>query len=297
MTHTNPRNLAPASLHGLRFDPTLRAVVDEFAALRLHDPSITDYATFARNPPSTVTIVDRARHHAEEAARFFALVQNTDRATVDLNLGQLYGLVQLNLIATVAVAIMPAHTGADRYARRQQGGAFLATLDDPTENELRHLGDIAYGLQDLDAASITQDAIAYASRHHGAPPPASQATMHVIEEQVTLRQWLHRTPDLPGLLEDARHHADMATCCTASLERDPLAPHDRDELAAAHEGALLQHVLALAAIALSQVHIDTTLVLDAADPAVTARPPVHAALLIAIAAGQHFRAMIAAHPY
>lgn len=297
MTHINPRSPAPATLHGVRLDPTLRAIIDEFAALWLYNPSIADYADFARNPPSIVAMVDRARHHAAEVARFIALVQNTDRATVNLQLGQLYGLVLLNMIATVAVAIMPAMTGADRYARRQQGGAFLATLDSPTENELRHLGEIAFGLADVDAAAITNDAIAYAARHHGAPPPASRATMHVIEEQATLRHWLQRKPDLAGLMEDARRHAEIATCCAASLDQDDLEPRDRDEIADAHEGALLQHVLALAGIALSQTEVDTDLVLDAAHPAVMTRRPTHAALLVAIATGQHMREMIAAHPY
>lgn len=297
MTHINPRSPAPATLHGVRLDPTLRAVIDEFAALRLYNPSIADYAAFARNPPSIVAMVDRARHHAAEVARFVALVQNTDRATVNLQLGQLYGLVLLNMIATVAVAIMPAPSGADRYARRQQGGAFLQTLDNPTENELRHVGEIAFGLADVHAAAITQDAIAYAARHRGAPPPASRATMHVIEEQVTLWHWLQRTPDLAGLLEDARRHAEMAAGFATSLDRDELEPRDRDELAAAHEGALLQHALALADIALSRAEVDTDLVLDAAHPEVTTRRPMHAALLIAIATGQHMREMIEAHPY
>jgi hypothetical protein len=121
--------------------------------------------------------------------------------------------------------------------------------------------------------------------------------MHVIEEQVTLWNWLQRKPYLAGLMEDARRHAEMATCFATSLDRDELEPRDRDELAAAHEGALLQHVLALARVALSQAQVDTDLVLDAADPEVTTRRPMHAALLIAIATGQHMREMIKAHPY
>lgn len=298
MTNSNPRgSLRPASLRGLRLDPTVRTVIDELAALRLHQPGIADYADFARNPPSVVAMVDRARHHAAEVARLIALVQNTDRAAVHLQLSGLYALALLNAIATVAVALMPARTGADRHARRQQGAAFVATLDDPEENELRHAGAIAFGRNGVDAAVIAQDAIAFAGRGHGAPPQPSRATLHVIEEQATLHHWLQQTADLPALLGEARRHAEMASRFEMSLDHDELGPRDRDETAAACEGALLQHAIVLAQIALSQAEVDTDLVLDAAHATVTNRPQLQAGLLIAIAMGQHLRTMIAANPF
>lgn len=298
MTNSNRRDSArPSTLHGLRLDPTLRAVIDEIAALRLYEASVRDYAHFYRNPPSVVAIVDRARHHAAEVARFIALVQNSARATVHLHLSQIYALALLNAIGTVAVALMPAKTGADRYARRQQGAAFMATLEDPGENELRHLGELAFGLTHVDAAAITQDAIAFAARGHGTPPQPSRATLHVIEEEATLHHWLQRKIQLPVLLDEARRHAEMASRFARALDEDELDPRERDENAAAFEGALLQHVLVLAEIALSQADVDTDLVLGAAHAAVATRPPAQAAVLIAIATGQHMRAMMAANPY
>ncbi|MCU4178628.1 hypothetical protein [Bosea sp. BH3] len=297
MTNSNPREPAPpASLRGLLLDPTVRAVIDELAALRLHQPGIADYAHFARNPPSVVAMVDRARHHAAEVARLIALVQNTDRAAVHLQLSGLYALALLNATATAAVALMPARTGADRHARRQHGAAFLAALDNPEENELRHAGAIAFGRNGVDAAVIAQDAIAFAGRGRGAPPQPSRATLHVIEEQATLHHWLKQTVDLTTLLDEARRHAKMASRLAMSLDQDELSSRDRDAIAAAFEGALLQHAIVLAQIALSQAEVDTDLVLDAAHTTVTNRPQLQAGLLIAIAMGQNLRTMIAANP-
>ena len=142
-----------------------------------------------------------------------------------------------------------------------------------------------------------KDAIAFAARGHGTPPQPSRATLHVIEEEATLRHWLQRKIQLPVLLDEARRHAEMASRFASALDEEELEPRDRDEIAAAYEGALLQHVLVLAQIALSQDDVDTDLVLGAAHASVARRPPAQAAVLIAIATGQHLRAMIAANPY
>jgi hypothetical protein len=296
MTQPHPRASAPESLAILKLNPTLRAAIDEIAALRLHRPGTADYAAFVRNPASVADMVERGRIHAAEVKRFVALADDTAPSVVTRNLGQLYALVLLNTTATVAVAIMPARTGADRHARRQQGTAFLQGLDNPEENDLRHLGEIAFGLTTTDALTITQDAIAFAGRGHGDDPETSRATVHGIEELATLRAWLKREVDMPTIFAEAQAHAAMADRLAASLDHAELHPQVRDEIVAAYEGALLQHVLALAELALAPVAIDTDRIFDAAHATVAMRPQLQAGLLIAIAVGQHYRAMLAANP-
>ncbi|MBX9875586.1 MAG: hypothetical protein K2X84_12060 [Beijerinckiaceae bacterium] len=296
MTYSQPGATATETLATLPFDPTLRHVIDEIAALRLHQPSVSAYADFIRNRPSVADMVERARLHADQVARFVALAQVSPPGQVSQHLGQLYALVLLNTTATVAVALMPATSGADRHARRQQGAAFIQSLDNPDDNELRHVGEIAFGLKDHDAHTVAQDAIAFAGRGHGEASPTSHATIHRIEDHVTLRGWLKRKADAGLLLAEARQHAVWAERFARSIDEDELHPQDRDEIAAAREGALLQHVLALAALALSPVQVDTDRIFEAAHASVATRARLQAGLIIAIAAGQHYRAMLAAHP-
>jgi hypothetical protein len=296
MTSPQPGAAATDSLATLKLDSTLRPAIDEIAALRLDQPRCAGYAAFIRNPASVADMVERARIHADQVARFVALAQVSPPGAVSQHLASLYALVQLNTIATVAVALMPATTGADRHARRQQGRAFIESLENPQDNELRHVGEIAFGLTGGDAQAIAQDAIAFAGRGHGEAVTASRATAHRIEEQATLRHWLKREIDADQLLAEARHHAVMAERFALSLDQDELHPEDRDEVVAAREGALLQHALTLAALALSPVAIRSDLILHAAHASIATRPQFHAGLLIAIAAGQHCRRMLAAHP-
>lgn len=296
MTFSQPGATATATLATLPFDPTLRPVIDEIAALRLHQPSVSAYANFIRNRASVADMVERARLHADQVARFVALAQVSPPGQVSQHLAQLYALVLLNTTATVAVALMPATSGADRHARRQQGAAFMQSLDNPKDNELRHVGEIAFGLNDHDAHTLAQDAIAFAGRGHGEAPPTSPATLHRIEDHVALRSWLKRKTDTGLLLAEARQHAEWAERFALSLDQDELHPEDRDEITAAREAALLQHVLALAALALSPVAVNADQIFEAAHASVATRAPLQAGLIIAIAAGQHYRAMLAAHP-
>lgn len=296
MTRSHPRAPAPESLATLQLDPTLRATIDEIAALRLHGPSIADYAAFIRKPPNVAGIVERARLHGDQVKRFVTLADGSPPGVITFNLPQLYALVLLNTTATVAVALMPARDGADRHARRQQGQAFIQSLENPEENDLRHLAEIAFRLNERDASQITQDAIAFAGRGHGEAQTSSRATLHTIEENVTLRVWLKRQTDIPALLKEARHHAMMADRFAVYFDQDELHPQERDEIAAAREGALLQHVLALAEIALASVPVDTDLIFEVAHASVATRAQLQAGLLIAIAVGQHYRAMLAANP-
>jgi hypothetical protein len=296
MTYSQPAATATETLATLPIDPTLGPVIDEIAALRLHQPSTSAYAAFIRNRASVADMVERARLHADQVARFVALAQVSPPDQVTQHLGQLYALVLLNTTATVAVALMPATSSVDRHARRQQGSAFIQSLNNPEYNDLRHVGEIAFGLKDHDAHSLAQDAIAFAGRGHGEVPSPSRATIHRIEEQVTLASWLKRKADAGLLLAEARQHADWAERFARSLDEDELHPQARDEIMAAREGALLQHVLALAALALSPVAVDTDRIFEAAHASVATRAPLQAGLIIAVAAGQHCQAMLAAHP-
>lgn len=296
MTQHHPRDSAPDSLATLQLNPTLRVAIDEIAALRLHRPCTPDYAAFIRNPASVADMVERARLHAAEVKRFVTLADDAAPSVVTRNLSQLYALVLLNTTATVAVAIMPARISADRHACRQQGMAFIQSLDNPEDNDLRHLAEIAFGLTTTDALALTQDAIAFAGRGRGDDVKTSRATVHRIEEHTTLRSWLKRQVDMTTIFAEAKAHAVMADRLAASLDHDELHPKARDEIAAAYEGALLQHVLALAELALAPVAIDTDLIFDASHATVATRPQLQAGLLIAIAVGKHYRAMLAANP-
>ncbi|MDP3602380.1 MAG: hypothetical protein Q8R85_14570 [Bosea sp. (in: a-proteobacteria)] len=293
---SNPRPSAPPiTLHGIELDPTLRPVLDEISALRLHNPSFTDYAAFVENLPSIVAMAERARGHADEVARFIALSSNSARGVVQLRLVQLYSMASLNAIATVAIALMPPRSGADRFARRQQGHAFLQTLEDPHDEDLRFLGELAFSLKDTDAAAITQDAIAFAAGSNEAPERAGRATSHRLEEQLTLSRWLNRETDVDALMAEAHRHGQMASRCATMINGYELEPREHHEAEAARQGAVLQNLLALAALALSKADVDTDVIMEAAVEGHTREQ--RAALLVAIAVGKHHRAMIAAIPY
>ncbi len=296
MTHSHPRDPAPPeTLHGLRLDPSVRYVTDELAALHIYDPSDADYATFFRDPPLVASVVDRARHHASQVQRFLALLNNSAHTIAPSQLSQLYALTLLNGIATVAAALIPARAGADRHAQRQQGAAFLGTLEDGKNNELYDVGEIAFGLHGIDAAVIAQDAIAFAARGHGEPSPTSRATLHVLEEHATLSCWLRRKTNIPGLFVEADNHAQMANRFAKALDEDEFSPRARDAMIAAREGALLQNAIVLAEIALSTADVDTDAIFETAHESLDRRVQAKAALLIAIAMGKHMRAMMAAH--
>lgn len=293
MTANQPRQPAPAaSLHGLVIDRTERAVIDELAALRLQDPSDADYAAFVKNPPSIAAIAVRARHHAEEAARFVAMVQNTNEATFMSHVGQLFGVVILNNVANIAVALLPARTGVDRHAKREQGYAVLGTLDDPYDNPLRSIGQIAFGLRRIDPVQVAHDAIAFAATSGRAPGEAGRATVHTLEEQATLNAWLSRELDADALEQESRRHVRAAIGFARSLRDDDLGPAEYEATSAAQEGAILQHLIALARIALApQVHNARARLQSACDQ-MTARPQARAALELALAMGDHLRSML-----
>jgi hypothetical protein len=240
MTAHQPRQPArAASLHGLVIDRTQRPVIDELTALRLQEPSDADYAAFIKNPPSISAIAVRARHHAEQAARFVDMVQNTNEATFRSHVGQLFGVVILNNIANIAVALLPARTAVDRHAKREQGYAVLGTLDDPHDNPLRSIGQIAFGLRRVDPVQVAHDAIAFAAASGRAPEEPGRATVHSLEEQATLNAWLARGIDADALMDEALHHVRAATRFARSLRDDDLGPAEYEATSASIEGAIL----------------------------------------------------------
>ena len=70
---------SPSSLTDLTFDDTPHRVIDELAALALHQPRAEDYIACVQNPPALAAITRHAKHHADEAARFVRLVARSDR--------------------------------------------------------------------------------------------------------------------------------------------------------------------------------------------------------------------------
>ncbi|KRE04918.1 hypothetical protein ASE63_25235 [Bosea sp. Root381] len=296
MTNAHPRQPANAGrLNNLVVDNTERPVIDELTALRLHDPSMADYAALIRNPPAIGAITARAKHHADQSARFVELVSDSDQEAFGEHVGQLVALALLNNMATLAAALLPALTGPDRHARREQGHAFIDSLDRPQDNPLREVAKIAFGMRDIDAAEIANDAIAFAAAGR-APAAPGQATLHDLEEQATLRGWLAAEINIGGLQQEARRHAQMAIRFSKSLRDDELGHADHDLTQAAREGAILQHAITLACLAISpKVPNARTLVQPISDE-MTGRPQVRAALELAMEMGDHLRQLAASYP-
>lgn len=296
MTNAHPRQpLHAASLNGLVVDNTERLVIDELTALRLHDPSIADYAALIRNPPAIGAITARAKYHADQSARFVELVSNSDQKAFGAHVGQLVALALLNNMATIAVALLPALTGPDRHAKREQGHAFIDSLDRPQDNPLRETAKLAFGMHKVDAAEIANDAIAFAAAGR-APAAAGRATLHDLEEQATLRGWLGREIDIDGLQQEARRHAQVAIRLTRSLRDDELGHADHDLTLAAREGAILQHAIALAGLAISPRVPGARDLVQRITDEMTSRPQVRGALELAMEMGDHLRQLAASYP-
>lgn len=297
MTNFNPRRPAhAASLNDLVVNNTERPVIDELTALRLHDPSMADYAALIRNPPAIGEITARAKHHADQSARFVELVDNSDQEAFGEHVGQLVALALLNNMATIAVALLPARTGPNRHAKREQGHAFIDTLDRPQDNPLREIAKLAFGMHKVDAAEIANDAIAFAAVGR-TPAAPERATLHDLEEQATLRGWLVRAIDIDGLQQEARRHAQMAIRFTQSLRDDELGHADHDLTLAAREGAILQHALALASLAISPNVPNARALVQPISDEMTGRPQIRAALVLAMEMGDHLRGLVAAKLY
>ncbi|WP_324131952.1 hypothetical protein [Bosea sp. (in: a-proteobacteria)] len=290
------RERAPATLRDLRIDRTLRPVIDELAAVTLNAPTLRDYAGFFSHLPAIVAMTTRAFQHAQEHERFIALTDGSDPDIFFRHVGQLHAVVRLNSVASIAVALIPARSGADRHARREQGHAMLRRLEEPETNELREVIEITFELGDIDADEVTSDILSYITRLLGTSTE-SRATVHRLEERDTLLHYLETQPDIGALVQDALHHGEMADCFRKSLRRRDLSPEDRRLTGAAADGATLQQRIALARLALATHLPDCDAALDHVYAAINESPPqVAATLILAISVGDRLRDMAAAHP-
>ncbi|AMJ59932.1 hypothetical protein [Bosea sp. PAMC 26642] len=290
------RERAPATLRDLRIDRTLRPVIDELAAVSLNAPTLRDYSGFFSHPPAIVAMTTRAFQHAQEHERFIALTDGSDPDIFFRHVGQLHAVVRLNSVASIAVALIPARSGADRHARREQGHAMLHRLEEPETNDLREVIEIAFELGDIDAEEVTSDILSYIARLLGTGAE-SPATIHRLEEHGTLLAYLEAQPDIDALVREAQHHGEMADRFRKSLRRRDLSPEDRGLTGAAAEGATLQQRIALARLALAAHLSDRDAALDHVYAAINDAPPqVAATLILALSVGDRLRVMAAAHP-
>ena len=290
------RGRAPATLRDLRTDSALRPIIDELAAVTLHAPTLRDYAGFFSHPPSIVAMTTRAFQHMQEHDRFIALTNGSSPDSFFRHIGQNHAVVRLNSVASIAVALIPARSGADRHARREQGHAMLRRLEEPETNELREVIEIAFELGDIDADEVTSDILSYITRLLGTGAE-SPATIHRLEERDTLLAYLEAQPDIDALVREAQHHSEMADRFRKSLRRRDLSPEDRGLTGVAAEGATLQQRIALARLAFASHLPDRDAALDHVNAAINKAPPqVAATLILAISVGDRLRDMAAAHP-
>jgi hypothetical protein len=290
------RRRAPALLRNLKVDSTLRPVLDELAAVTLSAPTLRDYAGFFSHPPAIVAMTTRAFQHAQEHERFIALASGGDPDIFFRHIGQLHAVVRLNSVASIAVALIPVRSGADRHARREQGHAMLRRLEEPKTNQLREVIEIAFELGDIDADEVTSDIFSYITRMLETATE-STATVHRLEERDTLRAYLETQPNIDALVQEAQQHGEMADRFRKSLRRRDLSPEDRGLTGAAADGAALQQHIALARLALATHLPDRDDTLDHVYAAINKAPPqVAATLILAISIGDRLRDMAAAHP-
>jgi hypothetical protein len=299
MKTIQPRQPAqPQTLDDLAIDMTPRVVVDELAALQLDDATTRGYARFSQSLPSIAAMTARAKHHADEAARFVTMVHHSDRESFNRNAYQLFAVTQLNNVGSLAIALIPARTAVDRHAQREHGYAVLGTLDAPEDNPLRRAVETAFGLTGIDAAEIASDAIAYAARRTTGQGTPSRATTHRLEERRALEDYMFQLPSTADLIAVALRHGEMAASYAASLDDGDLGPEAYELATAAREGALLQQHIALARFVMSTPNIDLIDAHASLRPAIASAPDrVRAVLELAETQGNHMRTMIASHPY
>lgn len=296
-SHHSRGSQAAATLSSLRIDDTPRKVIDELEALALHKPSSADYARFAETLPSPIALTRRAKHHADQSVRFIELVQKSNRTAFNDNAMQLFSVARLNVVGSLTVALIPARTAAERHAQREQGHAVLGTLEDGKENELYEVVEIAFGLDEADAAKIASDAIAYAGRKQDAAVRDSGATTHTLEERAALAQYLLSQPDAATLVVQALGHEAMEERLQATLDTDDLGPGEHDRIAAARFGAHLQMIIAIARLRLTHPQVDLDAYPALRDAVAKASPHEQGALILAGEQGKHLANMMAAHPF
>jgi hypothetical protein len=293
--HHDPAS-RPPSLRDISIDLKTRPVIDELDAMRLPQATLSDYAGFAATPISIVAMTRRAAHHAGQIKRFLALINPKDPVSMLLHLDQIQALLRLNGAAVIAISLMPAHSGADRHAKRQQGHAVLEALSEPARDSLRNVISTAFGLIGSDSAEIADDVISYASPMAEEKEPGG-ATVHRLGEGASLKSYCDRPPEIAALGQQAQRHGAMAKKFGEKLATRRLSRQEREFFSAATAGARLQQHIALAALALSPA-------LPAAGSALApvndgigeAEAQQAAALALAIAIGHRQRGNAVSHP-
>lgn len=298
MPNHQPRGPNTAlTLSSLPIDYRPGLVVDELEALAFHEPTRADYAAFAASLPAIPALTRRTKHHADQAVRFITLVGTSSREQFNEHALQLFAVARLNVVGSLAVALVPARTAVDRHAQREQGHAVLGALEDGVENALYAVARIAFGLDRADAAEIASDAIAYAGRKAEDAGGESGATTHCIEQRAALAQYLLSQPDADTLLAQALRHREMEMHFAASLACDDLGPEESNRTEAARFGAHLQMIIALARLRLTHPEIDPGKLPSLKKALAEASAPEQAALLLAQEQGRHLDAMMAKHPF
>ena len=291
----------PLSLHHIAFDDTIHAVIGELAAVSLTNPTDSDYAGFIRDSPSLVAIAARCTQRTSELERFIELAQVSAAFLVRQHVATPHALAILNEEATLALALLPARTAADRHAQREHGFALLRAvqeLDDPT---LEPIARAAFGIETLSAmtaGAVATNALAHAvSRHRELAAARSAATVHRVEDAASLRAFVLQVPDFEALYRDVEGHARAAARLAAMLVEGDLARPQYDDIAIALEGAQLQARIALLRIAVAPAHsqFDRWSKL-AGDVIPHPTPGLTAILTLAARMGESLRDMLAAHP-
>ncbi|AOG05415.1 hypothetical protein [Bosea sp. RAC05] len=292
---------SPISLHHIAFDATIRPVIGELAALSLTNPSDSDYAGFIRNSPSLVAIAARCTQRTAELEHFIELAQVSAPYLVRDHVATPHALAILNEEATLALALLPARTAADRHAQREHGFALLRAvqeLDDPT---LEPLARAAFGIETLSATTagaVATNALAHAvSRYRELASAQSAATVHRVEDAASLRAFVVEDSDFEALYRDVELHARAATRLAAMLVDGDLARQQHDDIAMALESAQLQARIALLRIAVAPAHAEIERWSRLAGDVIPhPTPRLAATLTLARKMGESLRDMLAAHP-
>ncbi|MCP4560763.1 MAG: hypothetical protein GY837_09580 [Bosea sp.] len=276
-------------------------MIGELAALSLTNPSDSNYAGFIRDSPSLVAMAARCTQRTSELERFIELAQMSAPYLVRNHVATPHALAILNEEATLALALLPARTPADRHAQREHGFALLRAvqeLDDPT---LEPNARAAFGIETLSATTagaVATNALAHAlSRYRELASAQSAATVHHVEDAASLRAFVVQVPDFEALYRDVEVHARAAARLSAMLVDDDLGRQQHDDIAMALQGAQLQTRIALLRIAVAPAHTETERWSRLAGDVIPhPAPQLAATLTLARKMRVSLRDMLAAHP-
>lgn len=289
------------SLHHVTFDDTVRPVVGELAALRLDEPSDRDYAESIRNSPSLVAIASRCTQRTQELERFITLAEASARYLVKEHIATPQAIAILNEEATLALALLPARTAADRHAQREHGWALIRAVQELDDTTLVPLARTAFGIEPLTsraAGAVATNALAYAvANHREMITAANVPAVGRLEDAASLRAYVSADTDLEALYRDVEAHAGAAERLATMLHEHDLGHREHDDIAMALDGATLQVRIALLRIGMAAGLTDVERWARAIDDNVP-HPTVRfaATLRLARKSGESLRDMLAAHP-